>query len=161
MIYSAATLIYTWYNAVYILCLCCSLDALPDATVRRRKSTTPAPSPLLSDTRLANHACVLWSRLLYILPFSIFNSQVSIRLNLPLNCCHLTPGSAVLILQVGESTLVRSHGSTLSITCKVGQTISVSVSCTMFSVVPHAWVSRGVHTVEVNTIYNTNFIYPR
>ena len=43
---------------------------------------------------------------------------------------HLTPGSAVLILQVGESTLVRSHVSTLSITCKVGQTMS----CTVFSV---------------------------
>ena len=29
---------------------------------------------------------------------------------------------------------MRSHGSTLSITCKVGQTISVSMSCTLFSV---------------------------
>ena len=29
---------------------------------------------------------------------------------------------------------MRSHTSTLSITCKIGQTISVSMSCTMFSV---------------------------
>ena len=36
--------------------------------------------------------------------------------------------------QVGQSTLLRSHGSTLSITRKVGQIRSVDMSCILFSV---------------------------
>ena len=76
--------------------------------------------------------------------------------------------------QVGQSTLVRSHGSTLSITCKVGQTISMSMSCTMFSVlclseqyndiawqrhylaplVSDIFLNKGPQTGKWNYIYN-------